>query len=429
VKTTVFGIADGVRGHSLPSGYGPRVTKSVDGKIWFTTWDSISVVDPHHIPSNKLPPPVQIERVLADETPYDVRNGMRLPQRIRYLAIDYTALSLAAPEQVRFRYKLDGVDNHWREVVNDREVQYTNLAPGTYHFRVLACNNSGVWNEEGASLEFVIPPMWYQTNWFRASCVAAFLVLLWAVYQLRLRQLARQFNMRLEERVSERTRIARELHDTLLQGAHGLLLRFEVVSQLWADRPKEAKKKLDGAIKQTADFITEARDQVQGLRESTTQGNDLALAISTLGQELATVSANHAPTFRVAREGTARNLHPILRDEIYKIAAEALRNAFRQAQAEHIEVEIRYDNEQFRLRVRDDGKGIDSAILSRQGSEGHYGLPGMRERATIMGAKLTVWSEVDAGTEVEVRVPARNAYATTRRSSWFSQKFAGKAKA
>ena len=222
-------------------------------------------------------------------------------------------------------------------------------------------------------------------------------------------------------------RIARDLHDTLLQSFHGLLLRFQTVFQLLPERPLEAKEKLESAIEAAAAAITEGRDAVQELRDSATQSNDLALAISTLGQDLATDSANHRAEFRVAVEGEARNLHPILRDEIYKITAEALRNAFRHAQAGQVEVEIRYDNEQFRLRVRDDGKGIDPAVLSGQGSEGHYGLPGMRERAKIMGAKLTVWSEVDAGTEVEMRLPAATAYAATRRRSWLVRKFAAKA--
>jgi signal transduction histidine kinase len=194
------------------------------------------------------------------------------------------------------------------------------------------------------------------------------------------------------------------------------------VFQLLPERPMEAKEKLGSAIEQTADAITEGRDAVQGLRDSTVQGNDLALAISTLGEELAADLTNHRPAFRVAVEGESRNLHPILRDEIYKIAAEALRNVFCHSEARHIEVEIRYDTEQFRLRVRDDGRGIDPAILSNQGSEGHYGLPGMRERATLMGGKLVVWSEVDAGTEVELRFPARIAYAAAQRGSWFSRK-------
>ena len=214
---------------------------------------------------------------------------------------------------------------------------------------MIASNSDGVWNDNAAKLDFSVAPAYYQTNWFRALCAAVLLALLWAAYQFRVRQLHHEFAMTLEARVGERTRVARDLHDTLLQSAHGLLLRFQTVSQLLPDRPMEAKEKLDNAIDQTADFITETRDEVQGLRDSTVQNNDLALAISTLGQELGTDPANHQPTFRVALEGEARNLHPILRDEIYKIAAEALRNAFRHSQARQIEVEIRYDNEQFRL--------------------------------------------------------------------------------
>jgi signal transduction histidine kinase len=152
------------------------------------------------------------------------------------------------------------------------------------------------------------------------------------------------------------------------------------------------------------------------------------MAISTLGEELTTDSGSHrAPSFRVAVQGKSRNLHPILRDEVYKIAAEALRNAFHHAQATQLEVEIRYDAHQFRLRVRDDGKGMDPTILSPQGREGHYGLPGMRERATLIGAKLTIWNEVDSGTEVELCLPADIAYKTERRNFWFSRGFAAKA--
>ena len=229
------------------------------------------------------------------------------------------------------------------------------------------------------------------------------------------RQLRHQFDMTLEARVAERTRIARELHDTLLQSFHGLLLGFQTVFQLLPERPMEAKQKLGSAIEQAASAITEGRDAVQGLRDSIVQGNDLALAINILGQKLATDSSDH-PTaaFRVAVEGEARNLHPILRDEIYKIAAEALRNAFRHAQAQHVEVEILYDTEQICLRVRDDGKGIDQSTLSDAGSDKHFGVRGMRERATLIGAKLTVSSKVDAGTEVELRVPGSTSYSTAQ---------------
>ena len=254
-----------------------------------------------------------------------------------------------------------------------------------------------------------------------------FLALLAGAYQFRLRQLQHEFDMTLEARVGERTRIARELHDTLLQSFHGLLLRFQTASYLLAERPAEANEQLDAAIAHAAKAITEGRDAVQGLRGSAVEGNDLAVAVTTLGDELASDgSGNRPPTLQVAVEGHARDLRPILRDEIYKIAAEALRNAFRHARAERVEVEMRYDDKQFRLRVRDDGQGIDPVVLASQGLEGHYGLRGMPERAALMGGKLTVWSEAGAGTEVELRLPATAVYAASRRRSWFSRLFASR---
>lgn len=437
IEITVWDAADGVRLRSVAAtAFGPRVTKAKDGKLWFLTGEGVQIVDPRHLVFNKVPPPVLIEQIVADRKIYwqnitgTPATSLHLPPRIHDLQIDYTALSMVAPEKVHFKYKLENQDQNWREVVNDRDVQYSNLRPGHYRFRVIASNNSGVWNEQGDTLEFSIAPAYYQSFWFRTLCVIAFLGLLWAAYLWRVRQLHHDFDMTLEARVGERTRIARDLHDTLLQSFHGLLLRFQTVSVLLPERPIEAKEKLDSAIDQAAGAITEGRDAVQGLRASTVQGNDLALAIRTVGEELETDSSNHRPaTFRVAVEGQARDFHPIVRDEIYKIAAEALHNAFHHAQAKQVEVEIRYDDDQFRLRVRDDGKGIDAAVLSSHGPEGHYGLRGMRERATLIKGKLVVWSEVGEGTEVELRVPGSAAYTTDRKPSWLLRKFAGKIKA
>jgi signal transduction histidine kinase len=285
------------------------------------------------------------------------------------LQIDYTSPTFSIPQRVSFRYRLDNYDRDWHEAGTRRQAFYTDLPPGKYSFRVVARNSDGVWSEDAAKLDFSVIPVYYQTNWFRALCIVVFMALLLAAYQWRVRHLHHEFEMTLEARVSERTRIARELHDSLLQSFHGLLLRFQTVFHLLPERPMEAKEKLGSAIEQTADAITEGRDAVQGLRDSTVQGNDLALAISTLGEELTTDSTNR-PLFHVAVEGEARNLHPILRDEVYKIAAEALRNSFRHSRARQIEAEIRYDTEQFRLRVRDDGKGVDPAILSSDRAPG-----------------------------------------------------------
>jgi len=192
IHTTLFGEADGVRVHALLKPFTPVVTKSPDGKIWFVHLDGASVIDPRHLPFNKVPPPVHIERITANGKRYDPASGLRLPPQIRDLVIDYTALSLAAPEKVHFRFKLEGQDPGWREVVNQRSVEYSNLTPGNYRFRVTACNNSGVWNEAGDALEFSIDPAYYQTLWFRLTCASAFLALLWALYRLRIRQLQQQ---------------------------------------------------------------------------------------------------------------------------------------------------------------------------------------------------------------------------------------------
>ncbi len=417
-----FGRREGLPG--LPQQVAPLLSaiEGTDGRLWFTVTNGVVWLDPAQASNRIPPPPVTIQSVAADDRGYRLDGPLKFRAHTSSVQISYAAISLSDPEAIRFRYKLRETDKDWQEAATSTSVSYRNLPPGSYHFLVNASDANGWWSDNTATAEFTILPAYYQTNWFRALCAVFFMALLWAAYQWRVRQLQHQFDMTLEARVAERTRIARDLHDTLLQSAHGVLLRFQTVSQLLPDRPVEAKEKLDNAIDQTADFITEARDEVQGLRDSTIQSNDLAMAISTLGEELTTDSTDHRPAFRVAVEGETRNLHPILRDEIYKIAAEALRNAFRHSQAREIEVEIRYDNEQFRLRVRDDGKGIDPATLSSQSSTGHYGLPGMRERATLIGGKLVVWSEVDAGTEVELRVPASAAYATTQRPSWFSRK-------
>jgi signal transduction histidine kinase/ligand-binding sensor domain-containing protein len=424
VHTRLYDVLDG----ALPNQPSfNSAAYSSDGRVWFATGFIVQVIEPSRL-SQRLPPAeTYIESVVVDRKEFAASTSLNIFPHPHDLQIDYTSPTFLIPQRVKFRYRLDGYDHDWHDVGTRRQAFYTDLPPGKYSFRVIASNSDGVWNSNAARVGFSVAPAYYQTNWFRALCAAIFLALLWTAYYLRVQRLQKQFEMTLEARVGERTRIARELHDTLLQSAHGVLLRFQTISQLLPDRPKEAKEKLDNAIDQTADFITQARDEVQGLRDSTVQSNDLAVAICTLGEELTTESTNHRPAFRVAVEGEARNLHPILRDEIYKIAAEALRNAFRHSQARQIEVEIRYDNEQFRLRVRDDGKGIGPAILSSQGTERHYGLPGMRERATLIGGRLVLWSEVDAGTEVELRVPASTAYVTDRRGTWFSRKFAGKA--
>jgi signal transduction histidine kinase/ligand-binding sensor domain-containing protein len=416
IHATVFDGSDGVRLYSFsPSGYSPVVAKTSDGRLWFATAGGVGIIDPRRLPFNKLPPPVHVEQIIADRNVVksDEAGDARLPALTRDLQIEYTALSLVAPEKNQFRYKLEGYDRDWQDAGTRRQVFYTNLPPRSYRFRVIASNNSGVWNETGASLDFSIAPAYYQTTWFAVVSIVGTLVLFFALYRWRVRQVAYAYESRLQERVNERTRIARELHDTLLQSFHGLLFRLQAVANMLPE-PSGTRATLDAVIDQAAQAITEGRDAVQNLRASTVVTNDLADAISTLGEELLADhrhrSTSPPPALEVIVEGTSRDLHPIIRDDAYRIAGEALRNAFRHARAHRIVVTIAYDDDRVQLRVRDDGQGIDPA-LGQDARPGHFGLPGMRERAELVGGKVAFWSERDAGTEVELTIPAPIAYA------------------
>jgi ligand-binding sensor domain-containing protein/signal transduction histidine kinase len=416
IQVAIFDSSDGVRTHRITSSYSPLVARTKDGRLWFTPFDGVSVIDPHHLLVNKLPPPVHIEQITADREPrwQNLRgtapSNLRLPALTRDLEIDYTALSLVAPEKIHFRYKLEGYDRDWKEVVNERKAFYTNLDPRSYRFRVMACNNSGVWNEAGDFLDFSIAPAYYQTTWFLLSCVGASFALLWMLYRYRLYQVAREFNAHLEGRVNERVRVARELHDTLLQGFQGLMLRLQVVDEMLP--PGKAKQELEETLETGDHTIVEARNAVHDLRSPAANMNDLAGALRALGQELAT---GHSANFRLVIEGPLREVHPIIRDEIYRIAREALRNAFAHSGAGDIEAEITFGERLFRLRIRDDGAGIPPEVLGG-GRSGHFGLAGMRERAKQIGSQLTISSGPEAGTEIELSVRGSIAYNKTART-------------
>ncbi len=416
---TVFNSSDGLRARANAGGFSPHVTKSPDGRLWFFPLEGLSSVDPARLLLDGSPPPVYIEQLRADRLIHtstsNPKDHLALPPLVRDLEIEYTALSIAAPEKLRFRYKLEGHDRDWVDAGTRRQAFYNDLAPRNYRFRVMASNTDGVWNEAGAALDFSIAPAYYQTTWFVSLVVAAVLASLAALYQVRLSYLKHQFNIRLEARVGERTRIARELHDTLLQSFQGVLLKFSAIKYVMRSRPDEVEETLERLMDQARKAITEGRDAVQGLRSSTVMANDLALAITSFAGGLAADRAgSDSPEFRVYVDGKSRDLPPLVRDEIYKIACESLRNAFQHAQARRIEVQIRYDPRQFRLQLVDDGKGIDPAVLSAGGRAGHHGLPGMQERAELAGGKLTILSRPGSGTEIELTIPASIAYAKSR---------------
>jgi len=270
----------------------------------------------------------------------------------------------------------------------------------------------------GATRPLEIPPCFFQSRWFVALCILLALVPLWLLYRLRVARVARgmahDFNRRLDERVNERTRIARELHDTLLQSFQGLMLRFQTARDLLPAHPEKAAEALDEALDRADQTIAAGRDAIENLRSPTTVSNELAQAIASLAEDLTRVAEKGAANFRMSVEGSPRDLNPIVREEIHCIAREALRNAFRHAQARHIEAEVTYGGRKLRVRVRDDGTGIDPQHLNA-GTARHWGLTNMRKRAQQIGSELSLWSEAGAGTEVELRIPDSVAYMSSRR--------------
>jgi signal transduction histidine kinase/ligand-binding sensor domain-containing protein len=425
VKVKLLDEFDGVQPGLTP--LKPQATRTPDGRLWFVNGRLLQTIDPDHLKENAIPPPVHIERILADRTSYVPRDRLRLPPLTRDVQVDYTALSFVAPQKVRFRYLLEGHDTGWQEPGTRRQAFYNDLRPGNYRFRVIACNNDGIWNDEGATLSFSVSPAWYQTNLCRLLFVAAGLFLAGSLYRLRLRQIARAISARFDERLAERTRIARDLHDTLLQGFLSASMQLHVADdRLSADSP--AKPILGRVLELMGRVIEEGRNAVRGLRSSKLGSQNLEQAFSQVRQEFPVQSQTG---FRVIVEGTTRPLWPIIRDEIYHIGHEALSNAFRHAHASEIEVELEYAASHLRVFVRDNGSGIDTEVLL-SGRDGHWGLSGMKERTERIGGKLRVLSRAVAGTEVELSVPGHIAFkfpASDRRWGWLSRLLLRKARA
>ncbi|MGC4055128.1 MAG: triple tyrosine motif-containing protein [Paludibaculum sp.] len=418
-KFELFDLRDGLPQQRPGSIASPSAIQTNNGLLWFATPGGLVWIDPKRIPRNALPPPVAIETLVAEGRTYGASAPLALPAHTANLNITYTALSLAIPERVQFRYLLEGVDRAWQEVGTRREAFYNNLGPGSYRFRVLACNNDGVWNETGAALEFSIAPAYYQTWWFAALCGLAALAGLWSLDLLRVRQVTAQLHERLGERLAERERIARDLHDTLLQSVQGLMLHFHaVLRKLPGEDP--LRPVIENALRTADQVVVEGRDRVRGLRAAEDSQQDLALLLSRCGEEFSNTSKT---SFRMSIVGTPCILDPIVRDEVVAIGREALVNAFRHAQAAAVEVEITYDRSALRLRVRDDGKGIDQRTLDK-GMPGHWGLSGMRERAQKLAGHLNLWSRPGAGTELDLSIPAKVAYPRTPRTArgeWFKR--------
>jgi signal transduction histidine kinase len=382
------------------------VVSDSHGRIWLSTTGGISVVDPGRLTVNALPVVVHVQSVLADGVPVDLGRAVRIPPMSKRIIFNYTGLSLSSPERIRYRYSLDGLDRTWSAPTTATEAGYSNLGPGSYRFHVAASNADGVWNGAEAVIPFQVEPMFWQTVWFYIAVAFSCGVAILGLYRYRMRQLS----LRFEERLGERERIARELHDTLLQGFQGLTLHFQAAMKQIPER-EQARHTMEKALKCADEVLLEGRKRVRDLRAERVISNELPEMLAGYGKELA---QGLPVAFKVTVVGSPLPLHPVAGDEIYRIAREALTNAFRHSKAAKIEVEIVYDSVSLGCRVRDNGCGIIRDVLTT-GRDGHWGLAGMRERSEKIGGQLKVWSNPGTGTEVDFRIPAKLAYLRKRK--------------
>ena len=432
----LFDSRDGLPGIALQATVTQSAVRDAQGRLWFATNRGVVWLDPRRIRLNTRPPGVEISGISTGERAFSPEQDMILPAGTRSLTMRFTALTLASAERARFRYALDGMDAQWHDLGTHAEVVLGNLAPGAYRLRVLAANADGVWGERPTELAFAIAPTFWQSRLFVVACSALLLAAACLAYVLRTGALARRLRMRLEERHGERERIARELHDTLLQGFQGLILSFHAAS---ADVAEPATRALvERTLRNAEGALMEGRDRVRLLRTAVATSEDLELELWRAARELlggaddaacagpaaqAPATAPAQPladtgAFRLMVSGARRLVDPLVLDALLCIAREALTNAVRHAGSRTIAIEIEFGADAMRVRIRDEGAGIPQDVLQRGHRDGHYGLRGMRERAAAIGARLEISSQPQRGTEVLVEVPARRAYLSVVRGRW-----------
>jgi signal transduction histidine kinase/ligand-binding sensor domain-containing protein len=409
LRYELFGPLDGYPGRANVVAR-QHTALSGDGRhIWFLATGGIVGLDSANLPRNTVAPQPRILDFSTDAGSFEARPDLRLPPGSANFRVRYTAPALRAPERVRFEYRLDGVDARWQDAGTRRMTSYTNVAPGDYVFQVRAINEDGVASTAPATLRFSVAPTFVQSLPFRIGAGIALALLLAMLYRLRVRYLTTRLTERLTERLhvrqDERERIARTLHDTILQAVQVLMLRLATLAGALpaGDRMRQ---QMEGMLRDANRAIGEGRDQVHELR---TEAPALDNMIRTAAAALQPLYPDVA--FELAVDGAARNLHPALTDEVGQIASEALRNAFTHAQARHIAVRVEYGRRELVVEVRDDGRGLDTDVARAGYRSGHWGLIGMRERAARIGARLDVASETGQGTTVTLSVPAARAYA------------------
>ncbi len=407
VNSQSFDSKDGLNG--LPHiivGLG-SIFQAPDKLLYIATRENLQRIDPADIQRNPVAPVARITAWKADqEEGAWPTEAVQTGSGLKTLQIEYTAGSLLIPERVRFRYRLEGYDASWIDAGTRRVAIYSKVPPGDYTFEVLACNNSGVWSQTGTNFRLIVPPTFFQTVAFRSVCVTLIAASLILLYRLRISTLTKHVQERFYERLSERERIARDLHDTFFQSIQGLLLRFNTITSTLpaASHPRVM---LEETLMRSDQVMREGRQLILDLRNTAVAPGDLPAALADFGRQL---QADYDCEFTVAVNGMIQPLNAAVSKELVMIAKEAIYNAFLHASAQKIEVELSYERHHFRLCVRDNGLGVDAHVLESGRREGHWGLPGMRERASRIAAALNIWSRPGAGTEIEVCLTAQLAF-------------------
>ncbi|GAA0308986.1 sensor histidine kinase [Sphingomonas oligophenolica] len=405
LRPTRFDPSDGLAGANLLDYADNGAAIGGDGRVWLQTTAGIVWIDPSHMVLNGVLPPIVITRMIADGRHVNDPSAVTLMSGTKNVEIDYTALSLAAPERVQFRYRMVGADDHWINPGARRQAFYQNLAPGRYAFTVIGANNDGVWNRRGATIYLTLPPTFLQSWPFKLLCAGAALLLLWMVYKIRLGRITARLREQLETRLVERERIARELHDTLLQGVHGLILRFQGI----ADRlPREQVpgRLMEKALERAEELLVEGRERVHGLR-SVPMHFDFKSAIAEMAGQ---ASLSPDTTVGIRESGVARSIDPVVQEEVVGVVREALSNVARHAGASAVDIRIAHHWNRLVVSVADNGTWAEDADKRAKNGR-HFGMIGMRERARRIGGTLKVQPGIGkSGTRITVTVPARVAY-------------------
>ena len=386
----------------------------LSGRIWLSLSRSLAVADMREAETYGRAVRVRIESVSPESGSSVLRQGLDLPHNTRSIAFRFAGTNMAMQKRTRFRYRLDSLDQIWSADAAARQVVYTHLLPGTYTFRIVASNALGDWNGPENDFTFTIRPAFWQTWYFRALSVAVLVAVVIASYRIRMMQVTRRLSRRFQDRLVERTRIAQDLHDTLLQGVISASMQLDVVQDdLPDDSP--AKPVLTRVLKLMREVTKEGREALRGLRTT-----DSSVILEDAFERMLSETVS-SPCFETAVhvQGPSRQMKTAVFEEVYRIGRESYFNAVAHAGAKRIQIAVDYGMREFRLLVRDDGCGFDAEVL-KNGRDGHWGLAGMRERAEAIGSVLTIRTDTPGGTNVELRVPAAIAYSTSsvRRFEW-----------